>query len=82
MIAGFAEALRQKVGPVPNVCTGSSPTITSVDYLDGSSRRIRESSNQGKRLRSRHLPIKHRLCLKRPRSVLVKLFDVEQETLG
>src|SRR5215468_12126392 len=35
VMAGFAEALRQEVGPVPIVSIGSTPTITSVDHLDG-----------------------------------------------
>ena len=34
-MAGFAEALRKEVGPVPIVSIGSTPTITSVDHLDG-----------------------------------------------
>lgn len=35
VMAGFAGALRQEVGPVPIVSIGSTPTITSVDHLDG-----------------------------------------------
>lgn len=35
VMAGFAEALRQEVGPVPIVSIGSTPTITSVDHLRG-----------------------------------------------
>lgn len=35
VMAGFAEALRQEVGSVPIVSIGSTPTITSVDHLDG-----------------------------------------------
>jgi D-serine deaminase-like pyridoxal phosphate-dependent protein len=31
----FAETLRKKVGPVPIVSIGSTPTITTVDNLDG-----------------------------------------------
>ncbi len=35
LMASFAEALRAEVGPVPIVSIGSTPTITSVDHLDG-----------------------------------------------
>lgn len=35
VMAGFAETLRQEVGQVPIVSIGSTPTITSVDHLDG-----------------------------------------------
>jgi D-serine deaminase-like pyridoxal phosphate-dependent protein len=35
LMAGFAEALRKEVGQVPIVSIGSTPTITSVDHLDG-----------------------------------------------
>jgi len=35
VMAGFGEALRKEVGPVPIVSIGSTPTITSVDHLDG-----------------------------------------------
>ena len=35
VMAGFAEALRKEVGQVPIVSIGSTPTITSVDHLDG-----------------------------------------------
>jgi D-serine deaminase-like pyridoxal phosphate-dependent protein len=35
VMAGFAEGLRKEVGPVPIVSIGSTPTITSVDHLDG-----------------------------------------------
>ena len=35
VMADFAETLRQEVGPVPIVSIGSTPTITSVDHLDG-----------------------------------------------
>lgn len=35
VMAGFAETLRQEVGAVPIVSIGSTPTITSVDHLDG-----------------------------------------------
>ena len=35
VMAGFAETLRQEVGEVPIVSIGSTPTITSVDHLDG-----------------------------------------------
>jgi D-serine deaminase-like pyridoxal phosphate-dependent protein len=34
-MAGFAEALRTEVGPVPIVSIGSTPTITCVDHLRG-----------------------------------------------
>ena len=35
LMAGFAEMLRTEVGPVPIVSIGSTPTITTVDDLDG-----------------------------------------------
>ena len=35
LMAGFGEELRKEVGEVPIVSTGSTPTITSVDHLDG-----------------------------------------------
>jgi D-serine deaminase-like pyridoxal phosphate-dependent protein len=35
VMAGFAETLRQEVGAVPIVSIGSTPTIASVDHLDG-----------------------------------------------
>jgi D-serine deaminase-like pyridoxal phosphate-dependent protein len=35
LMAGFAETLRKEVGQVPIVSIGSTPTITSVDHLDG-----------------------------------------------
>jgi D-serine deaminase-like pyridoxal phosphate-dependent protein len=35
VMADFAAALRQEVGQVPIVSIGSTPTITSVDHLDG-----------------------------------------------
>jgi D-serine deaminase-like pyridoxal phosphate-dependent protein len=35
VMAGFGEALRKEVGPVPIVSIGSTPTITNVDHLDG-----------------------------------------------
>lgn len=35
VMAEFGEALRKEVGPVPIVSIGSTPTITSVDHLDG-----------------------------------------------
>jgi D-serine deaminase-like pyridoxal phosphate-dependent protein len=35
LMADFGEALRKEVGPVPIVSIGSTPTITSVDHLDG-----------------------------------------------
>ncbi len=35
IMAGFGEALRKEVGEVPIVSIGSTPTITSVDHLDG-----------------------------------------------
>lgn len=35
VMAALAGALRQEVGPVPIVSIGSTPTITSVDHLDG-----------------------------------------------
>jgi D-serine deaminase-like pyridoxal phosphate-dependent protein len=35
VMADFGEALRKDVGPVPIVSIGSTPTITSVDHLDG-----------------------------------------------
>jgi D-serine deaminase-like pyridoxal phosphate-dependent protein len=35
LMAGFAEVLRKEVGPVPIVSIGSTPTITSIDHLDG-----------------------------------------------
>src|SRR4051812_23252007 len=35
LMADFGEALRKKVGGVPIVSIGSTPTITSVDHLDG-----------------------------------------------
>jgi D-serine deaminase-like pyridoxal phosphate-dependent protein len=35
LMAGFGEALRKEVGQVPIVSIGSTPTITSVDHLDG-----------------------------------------------
>ena len=35
LMAGLAETLRHEVGPVPIVSIGSTPTITSVDHLDG-----------------------------------------------
>jgi len=35
VMTGFAEALRKDVGEVPIVSIGSTPTITSVDHLDG-----------------------------------------------
>ncbi len=34
-MSGFGEALRKEVGPVPIVSIGSTPTITSVDHLEG-----------------------------------------------
>jgi D-serine deaminase-like pyridoxal phosphate-dependent protein len=34
-MADFGEALRKEVGPVRIVSIGSTPTITSVDHLDG-----------------------------------------------
>jgi D-serine deaminase-like pyridoxal phosphate-dependent protein len=34
-MAQFAETLRSEVGQVPTVSIGSTPTITSVDHLDG-----------------------------------------------
>jgi D-serine deaminase-like pyridoxal phosphate-dependent protein len=35
VMADFGEVLRKEVGPVPIVSIGSTPTITSVDHLDG-----------------------------------------------
>jgi D-serine deaminase-like pyridoxal phosphate-dependent protein len=35
VMTGFAEVLRKEVGAVPIVSIGSTPTITSVDHLDG-----------------------------------------------
>ncbi len=35
LMAEFGEALRKEVGQVPIVSIGSTPTITSVDHLDG-----------------------------------------------
>src|SRR3954471_9958442 len=35
VMAEFGEALRREVGPVPIVSIGSTPTITSVDHLNG-----------------------------------------------
>jgi D-serine deaminase-like pyridoxal phosphate-dependent protein len=35
VMAGFGETLRKEVGEVPIVSIGSTPTITSVDHLDG-----------------------------------------------
>jgi len=35
VMANFAEHLRNEVGPVPIVSIGSTPTITSVDHLEG-----------------------------------------------
>src|SRR5690349_10014826 len=35
LMADFGKALRQEVGQVPIVSIGSTPTITSVDHLDG-----------------------------------------------
>jgi D-serine deaminase-like pyridoxal phosphate-dependent protein len=35
LMADFGEALRKEVGQVPIVSIGSTPTITSVDHLDG-----------------------------------------------
>ena len=35
VMAGFADVLRKEVGPVPIASIGSTPTITSVDHLDG-----------------------------------------------
>jgi len=35
VMAGWAEELRKEVGQVPIVSIGSTPTITSVDHLDG-----------------------------------------------
>ena len=35
VMADFGEALRKEVGQVPIVSIGSTPTITSVDHLDG-----------------------------------------------
>jgi len=35
VMADFGEALRKEVGEVPIVSIGSTPTITSVDHLDG-----------------------------------------------
>ena len=35
LMAGFANTLRSEVGPVPIVSIGSTPTITSVDHLNG-----------------------------------------------
>src|SRR5215813_8830765 len=35
LMADFGEALRKEVGPVPIVSIGSTPTITSVDHLNG-----------------------------------------------
>jgi D-serine deaminase-like pyridoxal phosphate-dependent protein len=35
LMAEFGEALRKEVGAVPIVSIGSTPTITSVDHLDG-----------------------------------------------
>jgi D-serine deaminase-like pyridoxal phosphate-dependent protein len=34
-MASFANTLRSEVGPVPIVSIGSTPTITSIDHLDG-----------------------------------------------
>jgi D-serine deaminase-like pyridoxal phosphate-dependent protein len=35
LMAGFADTLREEVGAVPIVSIGSTPTITTVDHLDG-----------------------------------------------
>ena len=35
LMASFANTLRSEVGPVPIVSIGSTPTITSIDHLDG-----------------------------------------------
>jgi D-serine deaminase-like pyridoxal phosphate-dependent protein len=35
VMADFGETLRKEVGEVPTVSIGSTPTITSVDHLDG-----------------------------------------------
>jgi D-serine deaminase-like pyridoxal phosphate-dependent protein len=35
VMADFGEALRREVGPVPIVSIGSTPTITTVDHLNG-----------------------------------------------
>lgn len=35
VMAGFAEVLRKEVGEVPIVSIGSTPTITTVDHLNG-----------------------------------------------
>lgn len=35
VMARFAEGLRKEVGPVPIVSIGSTPTITSIDHLEG-----------------------------------------------
>ena len=35
VMAAFADVLRKEVGPVPIASIGSTPTITSVDHLDG-----------------------------------------------
>jgi len=35
LMADFGEALRKEIGQVPIVSIGSTPTITSVDHLDG-----------------------------------------------
>jgi len=35
VMADFGEALRKEIGQVPIVSIGSTPTITSVDHLDG-----------------------------------------------
>lgn len=35
LMANFGEVLRNEVGEVPTVSIGSTPTITSVDHLDG-----------------------------------------------
>ena len=35
VMAGFGETLRKEVCPVPVISIGSTPTITSVDHLDG-----------------------------------------------
>src|SRR4029453_12282352 len=35
VMAGFGETLRKEVGQMPIVSIGSTPTITSVDHLDG-----------------------------------------------
>jgi D-serine deaminase-like pyridoxal phosphate-dependent protein len=35
LMAQFGEALRKEIGQVPIVSIGSTPTITSVDHLDG-----------------------------------------------